>query len=171
MLKSYRSETIKVRIRWWLALIVGFDTVSSFLYFLQYFQLYSFYFFLCIVIYMYLVKEPENVPSWLLAVCQQPFGNMTWAHNIWRYIFLVPMNQRMLNKSGKEHVKTNWKWVFIYSIHFVVVTFLKCSVGRVKYKYRLVGLNRKTTLNYTTLRFLFLAIFPCTYTSYTFFLK
>ena len=90
VIKSYRSKTI--RIRWWLILLVWFDRVSSLLYFLQYFLLCPFYFFLCILIYMYIVKKTDNMHSWLLTICPWPHGNKTWTHDIWHYIFLVPMN-------------------------------------------------------------------------------
>ena len=95
-------------------LLVWFDRVSSLFYFLQYFLLCSFYFFLCILIYMYRVKKTDNMHSWLLTICPWPHGNKTWTHDIWRYIFLVPMNYRMFKKSSKEPIRTNWKWLFIY---------------------------------------------------------
>ena len=34
-------------------------------------------------IYMYIVKKTDNVPSWLLPICQWHHGNScTWAHDV-----------------------------------------------------------------------------------------
>ena len=50
-----------------------------------------------------------NQKGRLLPICQWHYRkSRTWAHDD-RYNLLLPMNQRVLNKSSKKHNKTGWK--------------------------------------------------------------